>query len=76
MSREYRRVTLSGRIEFAEDFATRATLERGVPIDLDEPITEQDDPLLVALLARQRARDEEKMLRYYAETQGMVLYTF
>lgn len=76
MSRRYDRISLTGRIDLTEDFATRATQEQGVLINLDAPITTQDDPLLLALLARQRALDEERLLRHYNETQSMMLFTF
>lgn len=76
MSRAYTRINLTGRIDFDEDFASRATQERGVPIDLDEPITAQDDPLLLALLARQRALEEERLLRRYAKISDMLTFAF
>lgn len=76
MSRAYTHINLTGRIDFDEDFASRATQGRGVPIDLDEPITAQDDSLLLALLARQRAREEERLLRHYAEAQSMLTFAF
>lgn len=76
MSRRYDRLVLTGRIEFNEDFASRATQERGVPINLDELIVDQNDPLLLALLARQRQRSDEEAVRWYAEHQSMMLSTF
>lgn len=78
MSRRYDRITLTGKVEFAEDFAPRAVQERGVPIDLDVSLTieQQDDPLLRALLERQGKRDEERLLRAYAESGALITMTF
>ena len=78
MSRRYDRITLAGKIEFTEDFATRATQEQGVPISFDVPLTidDQQDPLLLALLHRQRKLDEDAAVRWYAQNQGMILSTF
>ena len=75
MSRLYDRIAVSGRIGFSEDFASRAALERGVPIQLDVPLTidQQNDPLLLALLARQRERNDAEAMRHYAEQQAMAL---
>lgn len=78
MSRRYDRIQVSGRIELTEDFASRATQERGVPIDIDKALTidMQQDPLLLALLREQRALDEARLLRHYVESQGMLLFAF
>lgn len=78
MSRRYDRISISGRIELTEDFASRATQEQGVAITIDKPLTidTQDDPLLLALLREQRAVDEARLVRHYAESQGMLLSTF
>lgn len=78
MSRAYTHVALAGRIDFNEDFASRATQERGVLIDINKPLTidTQNDSLLLALLQEQRALDEARLVRHYAETQGMILSTF
>ncbi|MCC6489128.1 MAG: hypothetical protein IT364_16635 [Candidatus Hydrogenedentes bacterium] len=78
MSRRYDRITLAGKIEFTEDFASRATQERGIPISLDLPLTidDQQDPLLLALLQRQRKIDEDAAMRWYAQNQSMILSTF
>lgn len=78
MSRRYDRITLAGKIEFTEDFASRAAQERGVPISLDVPLTidDQQDPLLLALLQRQCKLDEDAVVRWYAQNQDMLLYTF
>lgn len=78
MGRRYDRISISGRIELTEDFASRATQEQGVAITIDKPLTidTQDDPLLLALLREQRAVDEARLVRHYAESQGMLLSTF
>lgn len=78
MSRRYDRISISGRIELTEDFASRATQEQGVAVAIDKPLTidTQDDPLLLALLREQRAVDEARLVRHYAESQGMLLFTF
>lgn len=78
MSRRYDRIRVNGRIELTEDFATRATQEQGVVIDIDKPLTidTQNDPLLLALLQEQRVLNEARLVRHYAETQGMLLFTF
>lgn len=77
MSRRYDRICINGRIELTEDFATRATQEQGVAVVIDKPLTidTQDDPLLLALLREQRAVDEARLVRHYAESQGMLLFT-
>ena len=78
MSRRYDRITLTGKVEFTEDFAPRTVQERGVPIDLDVPLTieQQDDPLLRALLDRQGKRDEAALVRWYAEHQMLETMAF
>lgn len=72
MTRLYDRITLAGKIEYSESFASRAALERGVPIQLDLPLTidTQNDPLLLALLDRQRQANEAAAVRWYAENQN------
>lgn len=78
MSRLYDRITVSGRIAFTEDFATRASTDRGVPINLDVPLTidTQDDPLLLELLSRQRQANDAALLRWYAEHDAMASFAF
>lgn len=78
MSRLYDRIAVNGRIGFEEDFASRAAMDRGVPISLDLTLTidQQDDPLLLALLARQRQANEAAAVRWYAENQSMMLGAF
>lgn len=78
MSRRYDRISLTGRVDLTEDFATRATQEQGVPINIDKALTidTQNDPLLLALLQEQRAVNEARLMRHYAETQSMMLFTF
>lgn len=78
MSRRYDRISLTGRVELTEDFASRATQEQGVPINIDKALTidTQNDPLLLVLLQEQRALNEARLVRHYAETQGMLLSTF
>ncbi len=78
MSRRYDRISISGRIELTEDFASRATQEQGIAISIDKALDSagQGDPLLLALLQEQRAVNEARLVRHYAETQGMLLSTF
>lgn len=76
MSRLYTTLALTGRIGYDEDFATRASLERGVPININEAITAQDDPLLLALLERQRGINEAALVRWYAEHQALDTMAF
>lgn len=75
MSRLYDRILLSGRIDFREDFASRASTEQGVPINLDIPLTidQQDDALLRELLRRVREASDADAMRWYAEHQAMAL---